>query len=177
MNFKHIHHSWKPLLSEFNTDAFLYFKNEVLPKEKYYPEADEVFRVFSMPVSEIKVVVIAREEASPILQEGLFFLRISLTCGVDTNHREYWDPFIKRVIYFIARSNPCIWLMPTTKSQGYIANLPIKTIFNVIKYTDETIHQIPISVDYNYVFKGIYINFKHINILLKKRGKTELLKF
>lgn len=177
MNFKHIHHSWRPLLSEFNTDAFLYFKNEVLPKEKYYPEADEVFRVFSMPVSEIKVVVIAREEASPILQEGLFFLRISLTCGVDTNHREYWDPFIKRVIYFIARSNPCIWLMPTTKSQGYIANLPIKTIFNVIKYTDETIHQIPISVDYNYVFKGIYINFKHINILLKKRGKTELLKF
>ena len=67
--------------------------------------------------------------------------------------------------------------MPTTKSQSYTANLPAKTIFNVMKYDDETIHQIPINVDYNYVFKGIYINLKHINILLKKRGRTELLKF
>ena len=177
MNFNSIHYSWRPLLSEFNTDAFLYFKNEVLPKEKYYPEAQEVFRVFSMPMSEIKVVVIAREEASPILQEGLFFLRMSLTYGADTDHSEYWEPFIKKVIYFIARSNPCIWLLPTTKSQGYTANLPAKTIFNVMRYDDETIHQIPINVDYNYVFKGTFINLKHINILLKKRGKTELLKF
>lgn len=177
MNFKVIHHSWRPLLNEFNTDAFLYFKNEVLPKEKYYPEADEVFRVFSMPISEIKVVLLAREEASPIVQEGLFFLRMSLTYGADTNHSEYWAPFIKRVIYFIARSNPCIWLLPTTKSQGYTANLPAKTIFNVMRYDDETIHQIPLNVDYNYVFKGIYINLKHINILLKKRGKTELSNF
>ena len=177
MNFNSIHYSWRPLLSEFNTDAFLYFKNEVLPKEKYYPEAQEVFRVFSMPVSEIKVVLIAREEASPIVQEGLFFLRMSLTYGADTNHSEYWAPFIKRVIYFIARSNPCIWLLPTTKSQGYTANLPAKTIFNVMRYDDETIHQIPLNVDYNYVFKGIYINLKHINILLKKRGKTELSNF
>lgn len=177
MNFNDIHHSWRPLLSEFNTDAFLYFKNEVLPKEKYYPEAQEVFRVFSMPVSEIKVVLIAREEASPIVQEGLFFLRMSLTYGANTDHSASWEPFIKRVIYFIARSNPCIWLMPTTKSQSYTANLPAKTIFNVMKYDDETIHQIPINVDYNYVFKGIYINPKHINILLKRLGKTELLKF
>jgi uracil DNA glycosylase len=177
MNFNSIHYSWGPLLSEFNTDVFLYFKNEVLPKEKYYPEAQEVFRVFSMPMSEIKVVVIAREEASPILQEGLFFLRMSLTYGADTDHSEYWEPFIKKVIYFIARSNPCIWLLPTTKSQGYTANLPAKTIFNVMRYDDETIHQIPISVDYNYVFKGTFINLKHINILLKKRGKTELINF
>lgn len=177
MNFNSIHYSWRPLLSEFNTDAFLYFKNEVLPKEKYYPETQEVFRVFSMPVSEIKVVLIAREEASPIVQEGLFFLRMSLTYGADTDHSEYWEPFIKKVIYFIARSNPCIWLLPTTKSQGYTANLPAKTIFNVMRYDDETIHQIPVNVDYNYVFKGTFINLKHINILLKKLGKTELLKF
>jgi len=177
MNFNHIHHSWRPLLSEFNTDAFLYFKNELLPKEKYYPEADEVFRVFSMPVSEIKVVLIVREEASPIVQEGLFFLRMSLTYGANTDHSEYWGPFIKKVIYFIARSNPCIWLLPTTKSQSYTANLPAKTIFNVMKYTDETIHHIPFNVDYNYVFKGIYINLKHVNLLLKKKGLTELNNF
>lgn len=175
MNFSLIHYSWRPLLSEFNTDAFLHFKNEILPQEKYYPEADEVFRVFSMPVSEIKVVLIAREEASPIVQEDLFFLRMSLTYGANADHSEYWASFIKKVIYFIARSNPCIWLLPTTKSQGYTANLPAKTIFNVINYDDETIHQIPINVDYNYVFKGLYINLKHINILLKKKGQKELI--
>lgn len=177
MNFNSIHYSWRPLLSEFNTDAFLYFKNEVLSKEKYYPEAQEIFRVFSMPVSEIKVVLIVREEASPIVQEGLFCLKMSLTYGATTDHSDYWAPFIKKVIYFIARSNPCIWLLPTTKSQSYTANLPAKTIFNVMKYDDETIHQIPINVDYNYVFKGTFINLKHINILLKNLGKTELLKF
>jgi uracil-DNA glycosylase len=174
MNFKLIHHSWKPLLSEFNTDAFLHFKNEILPQEKYYPEANEVFRVFSMPVSEIKVVLIGSEEASPIVLEGLFFLKMSLTFGVSTDHSIFWEPFIKKVIYFIARSNPCIWVLPTTKSQSYTANLPAKTIYNVMRYDDVTIQHIPINVDYNYVFKGIFINHSHINTLLKKLGKKEI---
>ena len=175
MNFNIIHPSWKPVLSELNTDAFLTFKNEILIKEKYYPEADEVFRVFSMPVSEIRVVLIGLEEASPIVLEGLFFLKMSLTYGSDNrNHSEYWAPFIKKVIYFIARSNPCIWVLPTTKSQSYTANLPAKTIFNVMKYDDTTIHHIPINVDYNYVFKGIFINHFHINTLLKKLGKEKI---
>ena len=180
MNFSQIHHSWKPLLSEFNTDAFLYFKNELLPKEKYYPEADKVFRVFSMPVSDIKIVVIGtwkHPNCRKLEEQGLFWLPTSLTSGVDMDHSEYWAPFIKKVIYFIAKSNPCIWVLPTTKSQSYTANLPAKTIFNVMRYDDETIHQIPINVDYNYVFKGIFINYSHINILLRKLGKTELINF
>ena len=149
MNFNHIHYSWKPLLREFNTDAFLYFKNEVLPKEKYYPEADKVFRVFSM-------------------------LPVSLTQGVDVDHTEYWEPFIKKVVYFISKSNPTIWIMPTTEAQRFTANLPVKSIFNVLRYDDSLINQIPINVDYNYVFKGIYVNTEHINILLKRLGKETI---
>lgn len=175
MNFNHIHYSWKPILSEFNTDAFLYFKNEVLPKEKYYPEADKVFRVFSMPVSEIKIVVIGPWSIpKPKELQGIFYLPWSLTQGADTEHDLYWEPFIKRVIYFIARSNPAIWVLPTFKAQRFTANLPAKSIFNVLKYDDQTIHQIPINVDYNYVFKGTYINEQHINILLGKLGKETI---
>ena len=177
MNLKQIHYSWKPILYELNTDAFLYFKNEVLPREKYYPEADKVFRVFSMPVSAIKIVVIGSWKHPNIRElekQGLFWLPTSLTSGVDVNHTEYWEPFIKKVIYFISKSNATLWILPTLEAQRFAANLPVKTIFNVLNYDDKTIHQIPINVDYNYVFKGKFINTEHINILLEKLGKETI---
>lgn len=174
MNFKHIHHSWNPLLSEFNTDAFLHFKNELLPTEKYYPEADEVFRVFSMPVYEIRVVIIGRFkqlDSNPSKIAGVFRLPTSLTQGADTDHTEYWEPFIKKVVYFIAKTNSCIWVLPTTEAQRFTANLPARSIFNVLRYTDESIQGIPTSVDYNYIFKGKYVNLEHVNVILKKLRK------
>lgn len=177
MNFNHIHYSWKPVLSEFNTDAFLYFKNEILPKEKYYPEADKVFRVFSMPVSGIKIVVLGQwkhPNVRELEKQGLFWLPISLTSGVDVDHTEYWEPFIKKAVYFIAKSNPTLWILPTIEAQRFTANLPVKTIFNVLGYDDQTIHQIPLNVDYNYVFKGKFVNTEHINILLGKLGKETI---
>lgn len=179
MNFKNIHYSWVPLGREFNTDAFLTFKNEILPREKYYPEADKVFRVFSMPLSDIKVVRIIdftpkTEEAYSLSKEGVFILPLALTEGVSQNHSEYWEPFIIKVVYYIAKNNPCIWLFPTIKAHRFAANLPVKTIFNVLEYTDETIHQIPINADYNYVFKGLHINSSHINTLLKKKGLQKI---
>ena len=177
MKLKQIHYSWKPILYELNTDAFLYFKNEVLPREKYYPEADKVFRVFSMPVSAIKIVVIGSWKHPNIRElekQGLFWLPTSLTSGVDVNHTEYWEPFIKKVIYFISKSNATLWILPTLEAQRFAANLPVKTIFNVLNYDDKTIHQIPINVDYNYVFKGKFINTEHINILLERLGKETI---
>lgn len=177
MNLKQIHYSWKPILYELNTDAFLYFKNEVLPREKYYPEADKVFRVFSMPVSAIKIVVIGswkHPNIKELEKQGLFWLPTSLTSGVDVNHTEYWEPFIKKVIYFISKSNATLWILPTLEAQRFAANLPVKTIFNVLNYDDKTIHQIPINVDYNYVFKGKFINTEHINILLERLGKETI---
>jgi uracil DNA glycosylase len=161
-------------MNEFNTDAFLYFKNELLPQEKYYPEADEVFRVFSMPVYSIRVVIVGRFkqlDLAPKDIEGVFRLPISLTQGADTDHTEHWEPFIKKVIYFIAKTNSCIWVLPTTEAQRFTANLPSKSIFNVLRYTDDSIQGIPTSVDYNYIFKGKYVNLDHINVILKKLRK------
>jgi uracil DNA glycosylase len=178
MDMTIIHYSWQPLLREFNTKEFLYFKNEVLPQEKYYPEASEVFRVFSMPLSEIKMVtllnhvLISNNERG--MEEGLFNLPLALTEGVSQDHSEYWEPFIKKVVYFIAKNHPCIWLLPTTKAQRFSANLPVKTIYNVLKYDDETIQHIPINVNYNYVFKGLNINPSHINTLLEKKGLQKI---
>lgn len=177
MNLNTIHYSWKPVLNYFYTDAFLAFKNNVLPQEKYYPEAENVFRVFSMPLSEIKAVYLGtfpHIDKQKAEVSGLMVLPFSLTQGVSQDHTQYWEPFIKKVIYFIASNHPCIWLLPSTKAQGFAANLPVKTIFNVLKYTDETIQHIPINVSYNYVFKGIYIDFNHINILLKKKGLSKI---
>lgn len=179
MNTNLIHFSWKPILRELNTEDFLYFKTEILPKEKYYPEADKVFRVFSMPVSDIEVVILGPwktlEHPDKILKhKGIFWLPLSLTQGADTEHDQYWEPFIKKAIYFIAKSNPSLWIFPTIKAQRFTANLPVKSIFNVLNYDDKTIHQIPLNVDYNYVFKGKYINTKHINILLILLAKNSI---
>ena len=181
MNLKQIHYSWKPILYELNTDAFLYFKNEVLPREKYYPEANKVFRVFSMPVSAIKVVVLGTfvtkhwyVSKTKGEEKGVFYLPLSLTQGAETDHTEYWEPFIKKVIYFISKSNATLWILPTLEAQRFAANLPVKTIFNVLNYDDKTIHQIPINVDYNYVFKGKFINTEHINILLERLGRETI---
>lgn len=173
-----IHYSWQPLLREFNTSEFLYFKNEVLPQEKYYPEASKVFRVFSIPLSEITVVIllnyIPNYFADNTVKKGVFNLPISLTEGISQDHSEYWEPFLKKVIYFIAKNHPCIWLMPTVKAQRFSANLPVKTIYNVLKYDDETIQHIPLNVNYNYVFKGVNINPSHINTLLEKKGLEKI---
>jgi uracil-DNA glycosylase len=171
MNVNHIHFSWKPLLRELNTDTFLYFKNEVLPKEKYYPESSEVFRVFSMPVSQIKIVVIGPwkgSDSEKIQTKDIFWLPFSFTQGAELDHTPYWENFIKKIVFFIAKSKPAIWVLPTIKSQSFTANLPVKSIFNVISYNDKTINEIPINVDYNYIFKGKFINIDHINVVLKK---------
>jgi hypothetical protein len=77
-------------------------------------------------------------------------------------------------VYFIAKSNPTLWLLPTIEAQKFTANLPVKSIFNVLRYDDSTIHQIPINVDYNYVFKGKFVNTEHVNILLGKLGKETI---
>lgn len=179
MNKNIIHPSWSPILKELNTDEFLFFKNELLIKEKYYPEADKVFRVFSMPVKEIKVVVVGSFKLPNVREkekQGVFCIPISLTTGITLDHTPYWEAFLKTTLYFIARSNPCIWLFPTTEAQRFIANLPIKSIFNVLRYTDLTIKTIPVSPYYNYIFKGKYVyDLDHVNIILERQGKKVII--
>lgn len=175
MNYSKIHFSWEPLKKEFNTDSFLYFKNEILTNEKYYPDADEVFRVFSMPISEIKVVVLdSNKKEEKLEKQGVFFLPLTLTKGADIEHKSYWEPFIKKVIYFISKSNPSIWVSTSKEAEKFLMVLPRKTILNVKGYDDETIKLIPVNSAFNYVFTEKYIDFRYINILLKKKGKQKI---
>lgn len=71
---KNIDPSWQPLLRHFNQDAFLHFRNEILPNIISYPEKHNIFRVFSMPLSKIKVVILG-QSPSPIpgQAQGLAF--------------------------------------------------------------------------------------------------------
>ena len=177
MNYKKIHFSWKPLKTEFNTETFLYFKNNILTSEKYYPEADKVFRVFSLPISEIKVVILGGENKDideKLEKQGVFFLPLALTRGADIDHREYWEPFIKKVIFFISKSTPNIWISTSKEAERFLIVLPRKTVMNVKGYDDETIKLIPLNPSFNYVFTQNYIDFNHINILLKLRGKEKI---
>ena len=170
MNTNIIHHSWQPILREFNTDAFLLFKDKILRENYYYPKADEVFRVFSVSLFDIQVVMLDERENPSLSKQGVFILPLSLTRGVDIEHDIFWKPFIKKVVNLIASYNKCIWLLRSTKAQAFTANIPVKSIFNVQRYDDETIKHIPNGY-YNYIFKGKDINFKYVNIILSKKGQ------
>jgi uracil-DNA glycosylase len=61
-----IHASWHPYLQNlFNNDFPLQLlKNKILPTCKFYPEPQNIFRVFSMPINDIKVVILGQDPYS-----------------------------------------------------------------------------------------------------------------
>jgi len=62
------HESWKPLLSYLETDPMMKkLSQEILPNTKYYPEKEDIFNVFQMPVEDIKVVILGQD---PYPNEG-----------------------------------------------------------------------------------------------------------
>ena len=57
-----IHESWHELLQPlFDDPKMAIIKNTLLPNCKFYPEAKNIFRVFEMPISDIKVVVLGQD--------------------------------------------------------------------------------------------------------------------
>lgn len=57
-----IHPSWHEYLQPlFDDKKMLLIKNQVLPRCKFYPESDKIFRVFNMPVQDIKVVILGQD--------------------------------------------------------------------------------------------------------------------
>jgi uracil-DNA glycosylase len=57
-----IHTSWHPFLEPlFQTPEIKFIKDTVLPKCIYYPQRKDIFRVFSMPIEEIKVVILGQD--------------------------------------------------------------------------------------------------------------------
>lgn len=57
-----IHQSWHPHLSDiFQIEEINYIKYQLLPKTNFLPESQNIFRVFSMPLQDIKIVILGQD--------------------------------------------------------------------------------------------------------------------
>ncbi|QCW20720.1 uracil-DNA glycosylase protein [Flavobacterium phage FPSV-S29] len=239
-----IHFSWLPLLTGLlNQEEMLRLNQEVLPTSIYYPEKQNIFRVFQKPVSEIKVVILG-EEPYPIPgnanglafavnsnvkvpvslknisielqyegfadvdnkqlyeskywrtlehweQQGVFLLNTALTVesGKAGSHLKYWENFTKKVIWYIASTNPCIWLLWGKKAQMFISNMPRGTLFDVKGYSKETIKDVPNSPYMNYILRAAHPaaeayssnagffgcnHFSYVNTILEKKSLNKI---
>lgn len=69
-----IHPSWHPYLQPlFNDKKMILINNNVLPRCKYYPEASDIFKVFRMPLQEVKVVILGQDPYYNGSANGLAF--------------------------------------------------------------------------------------------------------
>lgn len=85
-------------------------------------------------------------------EQGVLLLNTALTVetGKAGSHLEYWQTFMQHLVHFISLNQPCIWVLWGRMAQKY--SMYIKNPLHVRGYTDETISQIPVSDDYNYIF-------------------------
>lgn len=90
-------------------------------------------------------------------KQGVFLLNTALTVetGKPGSHLKYWEDFTKTIVSFISLSQPCIWLLWGTKAQKFIPYIN-KNRFDVKGYTKESIKDIPINPDYNYVLTAAH---------------------
>jgi len=95
------------------------------------------------------------ETVSPLTwqEQGVFLLNTALTVetGKAGSHLKYWEDFTKRVVSHISTLQPCIWLLWGKKAEKFIPYINMNP-FHVNNYTKETIEQIPINPDWNYIF-------------------------
>lgn len=57
-----IHESWHKLLQPlFDDEKMKIIKHEILPSSPFYPLPENIFRVFSMPLQDIKVVILGQD--------------------------------------------------------------------------------------------------------------------
>lgn len=69
-----VHSSWKPLFHLLNQEPLLNLNREILPNCRFYPPKEDIFRVFEMPLQDIKVVILGVEPYySPNQANGLAF--------------------------------------------------------------------------------------------------------
>jgi|SRR5687767_15033184 len=69
-----IHESWYPYLQPLFNDYKMHkINHDVLPKCRFYPDASQIFRVFSMPLSDIKIVILGQDPYYNGTANGLAF--------------------------------------------------------------------------------------------------------
>lgn len=199
-----IHRSWDPILGNLYSEPLITLSQIILPNISYQPRPENIFRVFSMSVFDIKVVILGQDPyptpgdaigysfatiaerktpgslrviADEIEKEGLktgfydsdishwktleywidqkvFLLNTALTVetGKPGSHLKHWEVFTKSVISYISKSKPCIWLLWGAKAQTFIPY--IGNAFIVKGYDRNTIEEIPISEEYNYILNA-----------------------
>ena len=122
------------------------------------------------------------------IEQGVFLLNTALTVETSRagSHLEYWKNFTAAVIWHISVNHPCIWVLWGKKAQWFQPCIGMNP-FNVKGYDNETIEEIPINDDYNYVMtaphpaaeaysggkSGFYgcNHFYFVNKILAKQGK------
>lgn len=193
-----IDRSWFPIFGELYKEPLTTLSTKILPNISYQPKPENIFRAFSLPVNEVKVVILGQDpyptpgdavglafvngrgkipvslkiiyneiddtviyspnqktgEDSGIetwSKQGVLLLNTALTVetGKAGSHIKYWESFTQSVIKFLSSTNPCIWMLWGAKAQAYTPFITTK--FSVDGYNRETIEDIPISDNYNYI--------------------------
>lgn len=162
--------SWHPVINDLLNDRKLvHFKNNILPQTPFYPKGPEnIFKVFSTPLQDIKIVILGQDpypngatnglafavnQGKPIpaslevirqeliseklsvsnytsfnwrelthwKDQGVFLLNTALTVEANNagSHLQYWQFFTIKIIDYIAKCNPCIWMLWGGKARGY----------------------------------------------------------
>ncbi len=119
--------------------------------------------------------------------QGVFLLNMSLTVetGEPESHKKWWKDFTQEVIRFIAKVNPCVWLIWGDSLQYFerFIDRPLR----LDKYNEETLSFVPKDRDINYIFREVYPErankkefsqspcFEYANYILQKTKSTEIM--
>lgn len=124
-------------------------------------------------------------------EQGVFLLNTALTVetGKAGSHLKYWEDFTKRTISLIAEKHSCIWVFWGAKAQKFIPYIH-KNAFHVKGYNKETIEDMPINPDWNYILTAPHPaaeaysggkagffgcnHFYYINSILKNKSLKEI---
>ena len=182
-----IHEDWNFIIKKYINQAPLsILLNEILPNISYKPEKENIFNVFTMPLKDIKVVILhlepypflkgKEEEFAKLKEQGVFILNTSLTSEVGNMnaHYDYWEYMIKYIISHISLHNPCIWLFATPKNKVIFETYIRRKFFVVKNYDDITIEDIPINSDWNYIMDNGEKNLEYTNSILKQMNINEI---
>lgn len=241
-----IHPSWFPMMETLlNQPKLQKLNTEILPNISFQPKKEDIFNVFSMPMKDIKLVILGQDPyptpgdaigyaflkpkdkrtpkslqiiSKEILssdfkncthvldldnehtfvvpdkwtEQGVFLLNTALTVETSRagSHLEYWKNFTASLISHISIYHSCIWMFWGKKAQWFEPCIQ-KNPFHVKGYDTETIEDIPIDDDYNYVLTaphpaaeayaggkaGFYgcNHFYFVNKILEKQGKSTIM--
>ena len=112
------------------------------------------------------------------VDQGIFLLNTALTVetGNAGSHLNNWRSFTERVIKYISRVQPCIWLLWGKNAQSFSSSIYNKFIID--KYDRDMIEHLPTDRQLNYVLNAAhpaskeFLNCDHFYITNRVLGKN-----